>query len=325
MMGKPELSVVMPFYNSARYIKGAVQSLLAQTYQDFELILIDDASTDQSPEIVMSLNDSRIKLIRNEKNSGIVFSRNRGLEASVGRFLAAFDSDDLARADKFEKQIRFLKNNPEYGMVGSWAKLIDENGGLLNKRWKLTASPGRIPTVLLFNNHFVHSAVVMRREEMPEKFYAEGFDLVEDYKMWIDFSRTRKVWNFPDYLMYYRIHPESATNINLGNLYQQDVRIYKYLFEPLQIKLDERMIYIHLIIKDNNAIDDRKILNEIEAFLWLIIRQNEKTKVYNHTELIKVIFGRWVKVCYKSRKMKSELLKIFMTSRLLRTYLKTVL
>lgn len=324
-MDKPELSIVMPFYNTEKYIGDAVQSLLAQTYDNFELILVDDASTDGSAEIVKSFNDSRISLLKNEINSGIVFSRNLGMKAAVGRFIAPFDSDDVARADKFEKQIRFLKNNPDFGMVGSWARLIDEDGNLLKKTWKLTQSPARIPAFLLFKNIFVHSAVVMKREVVPENFYEDGFDLVEDYKMWIDISRIKKTSNYPDYLMFYRVHQSSSTNKTGNKLLAQDARIYKYLFKALEIDLDERMTSLLLLLKNDQIIGDEHILHEIEDFFSTILSQNQKLNIYNQTELGKVVFDRWLKACYKSRQMKFGVLKIFLNSRLLTTYVKNVL
>jgi glycosyltransferase involved in cell wall biosynthesis len=324
-MDKPELSIVMPFYNTEKYIGDAVQSLLAQTYDNFELILVDDASTDGSAEVVKSLNDSRIKLLKNEINRGIVFSRNQGMKAAVGRFIAPFDSDDLARTDKFEKQIRFLKNNPDFGMVGSWARLIDEDGNLLKKTWKLTQPPARIPAFLLFKNLFVQSAVVMKREVVPENFYEDGFDLVEDYKMWIDISRIRKTCNYPDYLMFYRVHQSSATNKTGNKLLSQDARIYKYLFKPLEIDLDERMTNLLLLLKNDQIIGEERVLHEMEDFFGLILSQNQKLNIYSQTELVKVVFDRWLKACYKSRQMKFGMLKIFLNSRVLKTYLKNVL
>ena len=160
---------------------------------------------------------------------------------------------------------------------------------------------------------------------MPEKFYSTGYDLVEDYKLWVDISRNQKVWNLPDYLIYYRIHPKSATNVNSNKLYLQDIRIYKYLFEPLKIEIDPRKAFIHLIIKNNQTIYDKNVLKEIEAFLVLILNQNETCKVYNQDELTKVVFERWLKVCYKSRGLKMQTLKAFLNSSLFPTYLKTVL
>jgi len=324
-MDKPELSIVMPFYNTEKYIGDAMQSLLAQTYDNFELIMVDDASTDGSAEVVKSFNDGRIKLLKNEINRGIVFSRNQGMKAAVGRFIAPFDSDDLARTDKFEKQIRFLKSNPDFGMVGSWARLIDEDGNLLEKTWKLTQSPARIPAFLLFKNLFVQSAVVMKREAVPEKFYEDGFDLVEDYKMWIDISRTKKTCNYPDYLMFYRVHQNSATNKTGNRLLAQDARIYKYLFKALEIDLDERMTNLLLLLKNDQIIGEERVLHEMEDFFGLILSQNQKLNIYSQTELVKVVFDRWLKACYKSRQMRFGMLKIFLNSRLLKTYLKNVL
>jgi glycosyltransferase involved in cell wall biosynthesis len=324
-MDKPELSIVMPFYNTEKYIGDAVQSLLAQTYDNFELIMVDDASTDGSMRVVKTFNDSRIKLLKNEINRGIVFSRNQGMKAAVGRFIAPFDSDDLARTDKFEKQIRFLKSNPDFGMVGSWARLIDEDGNLLKKTWKLTQPPARIPAFLLFKNLFVQSAVVMKREVVPDNFYEDGFDLVEDYKMWTDISRIKKTCNYPDYLMFYRVHQSSSTNKTGNKLLAQDARIYKYLFKSLEIDLDERMTNLLLVLKNDQIIGEERVLHEMEDFFGLILSQNQKLNIYSQTELVKVVFDRWLKACYKSRQMKFGMVKIFLNSRLLKTYLKNVL
>jgi glycosyltransferase involved in cell wall biosynthesis len=264
-------------------------------------------------------------LLENEINRGIVFSRNQGMKAAVGQFFAPFDSDDLARADKFEKQIRFLKNNPDFGMVGSWARLINEDGNLLKKTWKLTQPPSKIPAFLLFKNLFVQSAVVMKREVVPENFYEDGFDLVEDYKMWTDISRIKKTCNYPDYLLFYRVHQSSSTNKTGNKLLAQDARIYKYLFKALEIELDERKISLLLLLKNDQMIGEGHILHEIEDFFGLILSQNQKLNIYSQTELVSVVFDRWLKACYKSRQMKFGMLKIFLNSRLLKTYLKNVL
>ena len=163
-MNIPTLSIVMPVYNTEKFVKKTIESLLNQTYKDFELIVIDDGSTDNSIEIIKKFADNRIKIFSNDSNKGIVYSRNRGNAEALGRFIAPFDSDDIALPDKFEKQISFLEQHPEFGMLGSWAKLIDENDKFLNVNWKLSAKAESIPAILLFRAYFIQSAVVFRRE-----------------------------------------------------------------------------------------------------------------------------------------------------------------
>ncbi|MEI6696160.1 MAG: glycosyltransferase [Bacteroidota bacterium] len=317
----PELSIIMPLYNTENYVAQAIQSLLCQTYKNFELIIVDDASTDQSLEIVKSFNDSRIKILTNEKNEGIVFSRNRGLQIAKGKFIAPFDSDDIAMADKFEKQISFLKTNSEYGMIGSWVKLIDENGDFLKKKWKLNAPAERIAGIMLFRNYFVQSSVVIRRESVPRKGYAIGNDIVEDYLMWVDVAEKYKVWNYPEYLVKYRIHPQSATGSDVIRLQQKDKIVFQIIYNKLGIIIDNQLAEFLLKIKGDKYIQSLQELKDIDNFLLLILKQNAKLGKFNQQELKKVVFNRWIKSCYKARRLNAGMLKILLTSPLSKLFI----
>lgn len=320
----PELSIIMPLYNTEKYVKEAVQSILFQTYRDFELIIVNDASTDNSLQIVKSLKDSRIKIIENEQNKGIVYSRNKGLNAAKGQFIAAFDSDDIAMPEKFSKQIDFLKLNTDFGMVGSWTKMIDEKGNLIKSKWKLTASPKQIPSIMLFRNYFVQSSVVLRREAIPEGGYSEGFDVVEDYKMWIDVARKFKVWNIPEYLVNYRVHSLSATQKDTESLDEKDIKVFRYIYKTLEIEIDEYVASVILLIKNNSRIQKTKELEDIERFMLYILLQNDKLNRYDQKQLTKVIFNRWIKSCFKARYLYWFSIKKFLTSPLLFRYIKNI-
>lgn len=316
----PELSIIMPLYNTEKYVGQAVQSLLSQSYTDFELIIVDDASTDGSFDVVKSLKDNRIKILTNDRNHGIVFSRNRGLIDAVGRFIAPFDSDDIALPDKFMKQIRFLKDHPEYGMLGSWIRMIDEKGNLLKKGWSLKASPEQIPSQLLFRNYFAQLSVVIRREAIPQGGYVEGYNMAEDYRMWIEVARNFKVWNYPEYLVYYRIHPGSVTDGNTERLNQYESKVFEYSFKFLDIQIDQNHAsLLHLINNDDNILEIGK-LKQIEEFLLLILNKNAIRRVYDQDQLIKVVLNRWIKACYKSRGMNVKTVNQFLTSPLWKFY-----
>lgn len=316
----PELSIIMPLYNTEDFVGQAVQSILSQSYTDYEFIIVNDASTDRSLEVVNSFSDKRIKILTNDQNMGIVFSRNKGLKESVGRYVAPFDSDDIALPDKFKKQIKFLRNNPEYGMLGSWVKMIDKNGNLLKKRWGLKASPEQIPAQLLFRNYFAQLSVVMRREAIPIGGYVEGFNMAEDYRMWIEVAKNYKVWNYPEYLAYYRINSGSVTDVNTEMLNNYVTKAFQYAYRFLGIEIDRyKASLLHLINSEEKIMDIDK-LKQIEVFLLLILSQNDKLNIYKQDQLIKVVLNRWMKVCYKSRKLNVKTLKHFVTSPLFKLF-----
>lgn len=306
----------MPVYNADRFIYKAISSLLGQTFRDFELIVVNDGSTDRSMEFVNSVNDARIKVLTNEQNKGIVYSRNRGNEAARGRYIAPFDADDIARKDKFEKQIDFLEKHPDFGMIGSWALLIDEHDQLLKKKWKVNAPPERIPAIQLFRNYFIQSAVVMRREAVPPGNYTKGFDVVEDYKMWFEISQQYKVWNYPDYLLKYRVHNQSITQRQKSEMNARDAKVYNFIYDSLGLDLTERQKSLLLTIKSSEKIDNTDLLSEIEEFLLFILSKRDTMSNYEYTELCRVVYNRWLKACYKAGYHKPQVIRKFLTSRL---------
>jgi len=322
-MKPPELSIIMPVYNSVDFIAEAVESVLSQTFTDFELIVIDDASTDGSDKILNGFKDDRIKHYTNDENQGIVYSRNLGLKEARGNFIAQFDSDDVALPDKFEKQINYLKKNPEFGMIGSWVRMIDEAGNSLRQSWKLPAKPKLIPSIMLFRNYFVQSTIVARKEALPDEGYRIGFDVVEDYKMWVEIARKYKVWNMPEYLVNYRVHGSSATNTDSSRMEQQYRLIFTDLFSALGIDMDEDIFRTHLIIKQSNPINGLETLNRIEDHLKLIFIQNQKTGIYNQKALEWVIFNRWLKCCFRARHAGLKTAGTFLTSPVSRKIFRT--
>ncbi len=299
----PELSIIMPLYNTEMYVAQAIQSLLSQTYTDFELIIVDDGSTDKSLEIVKSFKDSRIKIMRNQQNQGIVFSRNRGLKEAVGEYIAPFDSDDIAMPDKFRKQIDFLKTHPDFGLIGSWIKMIDENGKFIKKKWRLFAKPEEIPAQLLFRNYFAQSSVVIRREALPVSGYENGFSFGEDYRMWIDIAKKYKMWNYPECLLLYRVHSKNTTSININNIEKHEKMIFEYSFKFLNIEIDENSASILQLINNEEKIMQIYKLKEIEKFLILVLSRNADLNIYDQKQLQKVVVKRWLKVCFKERNM----------------------
>jgi len=300
-MKNPELSIVLPVYNAEKFVFQAIQSLLNQTFKDFELIVVDDCSTDRSLEIVKKIADDRIKILTNAENKGIVFSRNRGLKAIRGTFYAPFDADDIALPHKFLKQIDFLKKNPDYSMIGSFATLIDGAGKPTGKKWRLPASAARIPSILLFRNYFVHSSLVIRKSAMPPEGYAEGFDRVEDYLLAINISSKYKTFNLPEYLVKYRVHPQNSTSDYQKKVLPQDAMVYRYLLSQLEIELTSQRLAILCTIKDKLANQPKPSMKEVQDFLLLFLSQNQKLRIYDQEQLHKEVMNRWIKYFFKHK------------------------
>ena len=186
-MNSPLISVIMPVYNTAPYLKEAIESMLTQTESDFELILINDASTDNSSEVIAQFNDSRIRLINNDKNLGLAVSLNKAIRVSTGKYIARMDGDDIALPTRFEEQLKIIKSADRRTVVCSTCLLIDEHGNKIGK-WKddsKYSSPKEIRKQLPNNNCIVHPSVMVRRDLLSEFFYDPEQHESEDYDLWL--------------------------------------------------------------------------------------------------------------------------------------------
>jgi glycosyltransferase involved in cell wall biosynthesis len=312
----------MPIYNSELYVAEAINSLLGQSFGDFEIIVVDDGSTDRSLDIVLGFRDSRIRVLKNEKNRGIVYSRNRGLNEIKGRFYAPFDSDDVASPAKFEKQFEFLNQNPNFAMLGSWARMIDENGTPLKTNWKLKAPAKAIPSIMLFRNYFVHSTLLVRKNAIPKHQYLGGLDVVEDYRFCLDIALKNPIWNYPEFLLDYRVHQKSAMRSDVQRMKNQDTKIYTHIFNLLNIELSDEQAHCILTLKGNDRIRDLKVLDTIHSLLVLILEQNIKLRIFDHRQLQKTAANRWIKACSLAKhqpvKMVSKMISSPLTTNILK-------
>lgn len=206
----PLVSVLMPVYNGMPYLPMAVESILNQSFKDFELIIVDDCSTDDSLQYLKTIKDKRLNLISLQQNKGVTGALREGMARVRGKYIARLDADDIALSERLQVQIDFLDTNPKYGLVGSSVSTMDSAGVILSQnsrgvddleiRWKM-----------LFKNPFVHSTVVFRKS-IIDSFglnYAEPH--AEDYHLWNDMIQHTKGCILKDLLVQYRIHDKSWT------------------------------------------------------------------------------------------------------------------
>lgn len=206
----PKISVLMPVYNGELFLDEAIKSVLNQTMGDFELLAIDDGSTDRTEDIIRSFDDNRIRYIKNETNSRLIKTLNRGIEISRGEYIARMDADDISFPQRFQRQLEFFKRNPKIQVCGSYAIRIDENGvhGALLKR----PSGGELLNSIWLPNPLIHPTVMMKSELARKYSYDLNSLHCEDYDLWIRMAKNGVVIdNLTAPLLYYRVHSSGVS------------------------------------------------------------------------------------------------------------------
>jgi hypothetical protein len=233
MGNDPRVSVVMAVYNAERYLEQAVRSILDQTYGDFELIMIDDGSTDRSPAMLKSFSDGDRRLnVHRQPNSGLIASLNKACALARGTYVARMDADDISLPRRFEKQVQYLDARKEIGVLGTWIQDIgaDEQPGPI---WPLPTDPATIPWFLMFGNCLAHPSVMMRRELIQSLAYRAEAIHVEDYDLWIRASSMSGVANIPEVLLKYRILSQSVSSRHLAVQETQAAELQRSLRQHL--------------------------------------------------------------------------------------------
>jgi len=238
ILSTPIVSIIMPVYNVERFLEDAVKSALNQSLAEIELIIVEDRSTDDSWRIVESLRhlDPRIKIFRNEKNQGLIYTRNRAIKEAKGKYIAFQDSDDNSLSDRFAKQLEYLEINPDVGIVGCNAVVIDGSGKTIDKM-VFPEDDNAIRKMILTYQPFRQSALLIRRQCFHEHGLMCEENALDDFEFYIRFAQHWKVHNLQEYLIEYRIHGENATIYNQKNLLRELLRIkrasvFQYGYRP---------------------------------------------------------------------------------------------
>lgn len=192
---RPLVTVHICTYNRANTIKKALDSVISQTYKNLQILIVDDASSDNTEEIVRKYSDDRIEYYKNESNLGITKNRNKALSLSKGKYIAVLDSDDYwIDENKISDQVNFLEKNPAYALVGTYTNIADENGGLIKKLQPETLDR-EIRQKMLMSNQFSHSSVVYRKDTLEK--YNDKYFIWEDYAAWLEIGSKYKFANLP--------------------------------------------------------------------------------------------------------------------------------
>ena len=212
MKENPLVTILMPVYNGGEYLLSSIESILKQTYRDFEFLIINDCSTDNSMEIVRSFNDARIVMHSNSLNMGQTKSLNVGLRIAKGRYIVVNDADDLSLPQRIEKQLHFIIKHPEYAVIGTSAFIMDRSGRL-KRTFHKPVDPSEISLWILSDTPIIHGSVIMNKEIiLANGGYNEEFRICQDYELWSSLMRKGfRVANMPDILVVIRYYLDSIS------------------------------------------------------------------------------------------------------------------
>ncbi|MGM9600097.1 MAG: glycosyltransferase family 2 protein [Faecousia sp.] len=242
----PKVSVVMPAYNAEKYIGEAIDSILNQTFTDFEFVIINDGSTDRTKEIILSYSDPRIVYLENDTNSGIVVTLNKGLDYATGEYIARMDADDISVNTRFQKQVDYLDIHPNIGVLGTGLKKFGD--GITESNRIFSANPYQLKAELVFSSCIAHPTVMMRRLVLEENQirYQEEFAGAEDYLLWWQLAQKTNISALTDILHLYRIHNTQITQ-DKGEKYKVLLkRLLEVRFADMQFHANDEQKSIFL-------------------------------------------------------------------------------
>lgn len=209
----PKVTVLMSVYNGEKYLREAIESILNQTFRDFEFIIINDGSSDSSKDIILSYKDSRIRTIDNKQNIGLTKSLNKGLKMAKSEYIARIDADDILIKDCFKEKMEFMAKYPDVAALGNWMEIMDMKSGK-SYILKYETDPTIIKWATIFKSQIAHSSAFFRKRIIDEVgYYNEKYKYAQDFDLWFRISRRYKIMNLSKVLLKYRIHSQRLSDL----------------------------------------------------------------------------------------------------------------
>ncbi|MET4075377.1 glycosyltransferase family A protein [Hymenobacter sp. UYCo722] len=307
-----KVTIVLPVYNVAPHIHATIESLLLQTFKNFELLVLDDCSTDNTVEIVRSFVDPRIKLIVNPSNLGRAGTDNAALEYVQGEYIAKMDGDDICHPERLARQVAYLEQHPEVNVVGSFM----QNFGASNYLNRYPAKPVDTQVLTLFTLPTGNPSAMLRASLFKQNGlrYDPTLRQTEDYDFCMRYIRELQIATLQEPLIQYRVPPNSQKkNILSERATVSDVVREKFLQDwQLSYSARELMVYNSIAMLKNTL--QEISLTEVEMWLQKIVRHNEKKNIFDDLALKRGLGERWFEVCYMHKQSRLNSIRSFYRS-----------
>ncbi len=287
-----KISVLMCVYNGQKDMKEAIDSILNQTFTDFEFIIVNDCSTDNSVSIINSYTDSRIKLLTNETNLGLAASLNVGLKEAKGEYIVRMDSDDISLPNRLQTQVDYMDTHHNIGVCGSWIKVF----GDANYYWKPKANAQYLRCKLLFNTPLPHPTWIIRHSLIKQHnlYYSQTMRRAQDYDFLVRMSDHAQLACIQQCLLNYRYEFVTRKPANHNEALKNIFAVRKQLLEKLGVGFTEDEHQLHHLLSESKFKSPE--LSPIKVGKWLtkLLKSNAESKVYNHTKLRILIGELWM-------------------------------
>lgn len=311
----PEVTVLMPVFNGAAFLREAVDSVLNQSFKDFELLIVDDFSQDDSVSIIKSYCDSRVRLVQSDRRLRLAGALNFGMEKAKGRFIARMDADDKARPYRIAKQIRFLSQNPSIAICGA---AVCRFGSGRREYIGYPSTPDLVKAFALFHCPFSHPTVMFRREWFVRSGFRFDVDYypTEDYELWDRVLEQYEGANMPDVLLDYRIHPQALTQADWTIMDAQAGRVNARQLQRLGLQPKQDEVLFHRRVAMRQVGSDLGQLSRAEKWLMEIMQANDRQMIFDKVALRCVVRNLWFEICMNTTELGIAICNRFRRSKL---------
>lgn len=293
-----KVTVLMSVYNGVTHLRDAIDSVLTQTIPNFEFLIIDDGSSDNSLEIIEGYDDSRIRVIKNKNNIGLTRSLNKGLKLARGEYIARIDCDDICLPSRFERQFEFMSQNPQVGVCGSWVIVMKDSGEYVRK---FPVSHDEIQCFMLFKTPLAHPSVIIRKQVLIKNQlkYDPYFLHAEDMAMWDKCAMVCQMHNINEPLIKYREHANQIgkkyreVQKSFSNSVRKNILKRSGLLDPSQV--EEAHQYLRL-----PSHTTKESIEQLEFWLSQLKSSNDKQKFYPEPVFSQVLSWRFFYECKKA-------------------------
>ena len=308
------VSVIMSVYNGEIYLRETIDSILNQSHKNFEFIIVNDASTDKTQEIITSYIDHRIIYLKNESNIGQTLSRNKAISKAKGLYIIQTDADDISLKNRIEKQIEYMEFNTDLILSGTWAKSIGNGKNYIIRQ---LTNPEEIKINLLFRTSITHSTLIIRKKAFNDymlayKEFSDSKVYGEDYQLYVETSRIGKIGNLPEVTVLYRRHESQVTEKNIEVQKNHVKNIIENQLRFLEMNYTKNDIETLLMVKKYLFIGNPNFLFRLETIFRKIRKANNKKNIYNDKDLKKVFGDVWLETSI-ALSMKNKIWNSFWT------------
>lgn len=294
---QPSITVVMPVYNTERYLRQSINSILSQTFGDFEYIIIDDCSTDDSLDIINSYPDIRIKVVKNQKHLGVSASANKGFILARGKYIVRMDADDISLPERLFQQYEYMEKHSKVDLCGSRVRIIGSH-----RTWKYPSEHEKIKCRLLFNSSFAQPSLIFRKSTFVKNnlYYNNNFIRGEDYELWVRSIDKLKCSNMCEVLLLYRMTQKKKQKYFTKNGQKWPIESRIKMLRNLGIATENKVINIHQQLSLKIPPRKKEDIQEVANHIRNILNVNKKNKYFKEKLLKLELRFQWLQYCYVS-------------------------